>query len=132
MPLIVTPRQLIQWSQLYQQLGQLTSAGISVLNALEARFPANPPRFLMRTPYGHHNIEHLTRDLTAAGFADISVDAVDATSKNAASFWRYLVMTIPVSVLYSKRRSGHSVFRARALGVSLRAARTCPATIALG
>ena len=31
----------------------------------------------MRTPYGHHNIEHLTRDLAAAGFTDIKVESVD-------------------------------------------------------
>ena len=53
--------------------------------ALEARFPDDPPRFLMRTPYGHHNIAHLTRDLAAAGFADVEVETVEKTGR-AASF----------------------------------------------
>ena len=57
----------------------------AITEALEARFPANPPRFLMRTPYGHHNIEHLTRDLAAAGFTDIKVESVDRTSRAASA-----------------------------------------------
>ena len=58
----------------------------AITEVLEARFPANPPRFLMRTPYGHHNIEHLSRDLTAAGFTDIKVESVDSTSRAASAY----------------------------------------------
>jgi hypothetical protein len=35
----------------------------------------------MRTPYGHHNIAHLTRDLAAAGFADVKVESVDSIGR---------------------------------------------------
>ncbi len=35
MPLIVTPRQLTQRSEIYRQLSQLTSAGISIVKSLE-------------------------------------------------------------------------------------------------
>jgi SAM-dependent methyltransferase len=55
----------------------------AVTESLEARFPEDPPRFLMRTPYGHHNIGHLTHDLKAAGFADIAVESVDRVSRAA-------------------------------------------------
>jgi SAM-dependent methyltransferase len=53
----------------------------TITEELEARFPEDPPRFLMRTPYGHHNIAHLTRDLAAAGFADVKVESVDSIGR---------------------------------------------------
>jgi ubiquinone/menaquinone biosynthesis C-methylase UbiE len=44
-------------------------------------FPQDPPRFLARTPHGYHDIEKIRAELSAAGFADISVDTVGARSK---------------------------------------------------
>jgi ubiquinone/menaquinone biosynthesis C-methylase UbiE len=52
-----------------------------VTQALAAVFPDDPPRFMARTPHGYHDVEQIRRDLNAAGFSDIAVDAVDETSK---------------------------------------------------
>jgi SAM-dependent methyltransferase len=52
--------------------------------ALEARFPGDPPRFLMRTPYGHHNIGHIERDLAAAGFGAIEAETVELRGRAAS------------------------------------------------
>ena len=42
-----------------------------------ALFPDNPPRFLERTPYGHGSADEIERDLTAAGFEDMSIERVE-------------------------------------------------------
>ena len=55
-----------------------------VTQALARVFPGDPPRFMARTPHGHHDVGRIREDLKTAGFADISVDAVDATSKAAS------------------------------------------------
>jgi SAM-dependent methyltransferase len=55
-----------------------------VTAALAGVFPTDPPLFMARTPHGHHDAGRIRADLTAAGFAGISVDAVDATSKAAS------------------------------------------------
>jgi ubiquinone/menaquinone biosynthesis C-methylase UbiE len=55
-----------------------------VTRALAEAFPDDPPRFLARTPHGYHDIEHIRRELNAAGFTDISIDAVDHRSKAAS------------------------------------------------
>ncbi len=52
-----------------------------VTAALATVFPQDPPRFLARTPHGYHDVERIRAELNAAGFADISVDAVDKRSK---------------------------------------------------
>jgi ubiquinone/menaquinone biosynthesis C-methylase UbiE len=52
-----------------------------VTQALAKIFPNDPPRFLARTPHGHHDEEQIRRELKAAGFSDIAVAAVDETSK---------------------------------------------------
>lgn len=41
----------------------------TVTEALARLHPADPPRFLARTPHGHHDLRRLTDDLTSAGFA---------------------------------------------------------------
>ena len=56
-----------------------------VTEALAGVFPDDPPRFMARTPHGHHDVGRIREDLKSAGFADISVDAVDATSKAASA-----------------------------------------------
>jgi ubiquinone/menaquinone biosynthesis C-methylase UbiE len=55
-----------------------------VTEALVAVFPNDPPRFLARTPHGYHDVERIRAELKAAGFADISVDAMDERSKAAS------------------------------------------------
>lgn len=51
-----------------------------VTNALGERYPANPPRFLARTPHGHYDTAVYSAELEAAGFTDIEIEALDATS----------------------------------------------------
>src|SRR6185369_4882763 len=46
-----------------------------VTEALAEVFPDDPPRFMARTPHGHHDVERIRHDLTAAGFAEVRVDA---------------------------------------------------------
>jgi len=53
----------------------------TVTQALAVVFPDDPPRLLARTPHGYHDVDKIRADLNAAGFADVSVDAVDARSK---------------------------------------------------
>src|SRR5262249_40869430 len=53
----------------------------TVTGALAAVFPDDPPRFLARTPHGYHDADKIRADLHAAGFANVSVDTVDARSK---------------------------------------------------
>ncbi len=55
-----------------------------VTEALATVFPNDPPRFMARTPHGHHDVGRIREELKDASFADISVDAVDATSKAAS------------------------------------------------
>jgi ubiquinone/menaquinone biosynthesis C-methylase UbiE len=52
-----------------------------VTEALAALFPHDPPRFLARTPHGYYDVERIRAELNAAGFVDISADAVDGRSK---------------------------------------------------
>jgi SAM-dependent methyltransferase len=39
-----------------------------VTTALESLFPADPPRFLARTPHGYHDLATIERDLATGGF----------------------------------------------------------------
>ena len=52
-----------------------------VTEALAGLFPDDPPRFMARTPHGHHDVDRIRQDLKAAGFAEVAVDAVDARSR---------------------------------------------------
>ena len=52
-----------------------------VTEALAGLFPDDPPRFMARTPHGHHDVERIRQDLKAAGFSQVAVDAVDARSR---------------------------------------------------
>jgi hypothetical protein len=52
-----------------------------VTQALATLFPHDPPRFLARTPHGYHDVETIRAQLTAAGFAEISVETVDGKSR---------------------------------------------------
>jgi ubiquinone/menaquinone biosynthesis C-methylase UbiE len=49
--------------------------------ALAEIFPHDPPRFMARIPHGYHDAEQIRRELSAAGFSEIAIEAVDATSK---------------------------------------------------
>ena len=47
-------------------------------------FPDDPPRFLARTPHGYHDGDRIRDDVKAAGFRDVSVETVDASSDAAS------------------------------------------------
>lgn len=55
-----------------------------VTTALKSIFPADPPRFLARTPHGHHDLASLARDLESAGFSE-PMQAVTVTERSVAS-----------------------------------------------
>ena len=58
----------------------------TVTNAVASRFPADPPRFLARTPHGYHDIPTIARDVANGGFAaPPRIDTIAARSR-AASF----------------------------------------------
>ena len=53
----------------------------TVTEALASVFPEDPPRFLARTPHGYHDEKQIRDELTASGFKDIAIEAVDARSE---------------------------------------------------
>ncbi len=55
-----------------------------VTQALAAHFPHDPPRFMARIPHGYHDVGRIRDELSAAGFANVSIDAVDHRSKAAS------------------------------------------------
>lgn len=52
-----------------------------VTQAVAEMFPADPPLFLARTPHGHHDVAPIRSDLYAAGFSDVTSEAMDERSK---------------------------------------------------
>jgi ubiquinone/menaquinone biosynthesis C-methylase UbiE len=52
-----------------------------VNEALTVVFPRDPPYFMARTPHGYHDVERIRVELNAAGFWNISVEAVDGSSQ---------------------------------------------------
>jgi len=55
-----------------------------VTQALAIVFPDDPPRFMARIPHGYHDAEQIRQELNAAGFSNISVDAIDEKSRAAS------------------------------------------------
>jgi ubiquinone/menaquinone biosynthesis C-methylase UbiE len=51
-----------------------------VTSALADCYPSDPPRFLARTPHGHHDPAQFEAELREAGFSDVAVEAVDDVS----------------------------------------------------
>ena len=56
-----------------------------VTQALAALFPADPPRFLARTPHGYNDADQIRAELAAAGFATPSIDTVGFISKASSA-----------------------------------------------
>jgi ubiquinone/menaquinone biosynthesis C-methylase UbiE len=48
---------------------------------LADEFPEDPPRFLERAPFGYADQAQIERDMRAAGFNDIAIEVVAATSR---------------------------------------------------
>jgi SAM-dependent methyltransferase len=54
----------------------------AVTDGVATIFPADPPRFLARTPHGYHDAPRIRQDLAAAGYArDVQVETVAFTSR---------------------------------------------------
>ena len=56
-----------------------------VTTALEAVFPADPPRFLARTPHGHHDHNVIAADLRRGGFGGVPAFSTLAARSRAPS-----------------------------------------------
>ncbi len=54
-----------------------------VTEALAILFPADPPRFMARTPHGYSDIETIRKELLVAGFAQVSIETVEKISRAA-------------------------------------------------
>jgi ubiquinone/menaquinone biosynthesis C-methylase UbiE len=54
-------------------------------NALAELYPADPPCFMARTPHGYFDQDLIRRQLTDAGFTDIAIEKVAATSRAASA-----------------------------------------------
>jgi ubiquinone/menaquinone biosynthesis C-methylase UbiE len=58
----------------------------AVTEALARVFPADPPRFLARTPHGYHDLQAIERDVGQGGFAAApQIDTVAARSRAASA-----------------------------------------------
>jgi SAM-dependent methyltransferase len=54
----------------------------AVTQALARLFPADPPRFMARTPHGYHDTDAIRRDVAAGGFAArAAIDTISARSR---------------------------------------------------
>lgn len=73
-----------------------------VTNALAEVFPQDPPRFLARTPHGHHDTALIRRQLEKAGFASVAIDTraeqsrVPSTREVAVADWHGTVLRIEI------------------------------------
>ena len=56
-------------------------ASDAAAKAVAALFPADPPSFLARVPFGYHDTARIERELVAAGFDDILVETVAKRSR---------------------------------------------------
>ena len=57
----------------------------TVSDAVAACYPADPPNFMRRTPFGYHDVVAITNQLAEAGFKTITSDAVTLPSSCPAA-----------------------------------------------
>jgi SAM-dependent methyltransferase len=58
----------------------------TITTALASVFPADPPRFLARVPYGYYDHDVIARDLASGGFtAPPEIETVEARSRAASA-----------------------------------------------
>jgi ubiquinone/menaquinone biosynthesis C-methylase UbiE len=57
----------------------------TIMFALEEMFPADPPRFMARTPHGYSDVEEIARHLSEGGFARRPILTTLAAKSRAAS-----------------------------------------------
>ena len=55
-----------------------------ITNSLAEMFPANPPRFLARTPHGYHDVDVIRDELTATGFSNVQFETIEHVSRSAS------------------------------------------------
>ena len=51
-------------------------------DAVAALFPADPPRFLARTPHGYHDVRVIRDELGQAGFARVEIETVEKRGRS--------------------------------------------------
>jgi ubiquinone/menaquinone biosynthesis C-methylase UbiE len=56
-----------------------------IMKTLAEVFPSNPPRFMQRTPHGHHDNDTIRAELKKAGFDDVTIEPMVATSRAASA-----------------------------------------------
>jgi ubiquinone/menaquinone biosynthesis C-methylase UbiE len=56
-----------------------------ILHTLASLFPADPPRFMARTPHGYNDVAAIRRDLAAGGFPEADIETVTARSVAATA-----------------------------------------------
>jgi ubiquinone/menaquinone biosynthesis C-methylase UbiE len=56
-----------------------------ILKALAEVFPADPPRFMQRTPHGYHDGDTIRAELKTAGFNDVTIEPLDAMSRTPSA-----------------------------------------------
>ena len=57
-----------------------------VTKALAKLYPEDPPRFMIRTPHGYHDVAKIVRDLTDGGFMEApSIETIAVQSKAASA-----------------------------------------------
>ncbi|MDW5315543.1 class I SAM-dependent methyltransferase [Rhizobium sp. PL01] len=64
------------WDRLENNAFVLTAA-----RALTEMFPADPPRFMERTPHGYHDLSAITADARAAGFSSVQTETIVEVSR---------------------------------------------------
>ena len=54
---------------------------MDVTEAVASLFPADPPRFLARTPHGYHDTGLIRAELRSAGFSNIDIQTIEEVSR---------------------------------------------------
>lgn len=57
-----------------------------VTNALAKMFPADPPRFMARTPHGYHDKERIRHDVEEAGFSAVTIETRAEHSRASSAY----------------------------------------------
>ena len=75
--------------------------------AVAAEFPADPPRFLERAPFGYADRDRIERDLHAGGFTDIALETVELGSRvSAREAARGMCLGSPLTAEIEERGKG--------------------------
>jgi ubiquinone/menaquinone biosynthesis C-methylase UbiE len=60
-------------------------SSVAVGDAVAEIFPHDPPLFLVRTPYGYHDVQVIEEDLRKSGFSQISITTLNQTLHAASA-----------------------------------------------